>query len=561
MKINRRDFLKGTLAFPLIYLPISTSAQESSEAYPHLRSWSRDEVRKYSRWFENIYDFKRNGTSRQKVARIHQVLKDDEMNLLNNPDFLEDGNPQCSDSALNTMNSLTHCGSFPKLMFLYYAMRRGLPSTIAKINPGRGGGWDIRYSQGNHAVDQVRSRPFNGDFRNFVLQGIGGGHGGYNFVTGNYRTAPELEGTDSVPIKISREFLKPGTVAYNANGHCLVVGKIKDSGEVHFLDSHPDRSITFNQTLSAIPFVKSADESMSRCYDGFRNHRLAKIIDGRVIPFTNEEMKDFGMSTDQYEKMREINESGSIEINGTNVRNFPSFIRARLQRGKENPFEFLEKSSSELGEMYRERAIFVKEAWENVSRNGAITFPNESSSQNIYQAHGRWETWSSPSSDVDRKNKYNYVVERLEEMVIGFPSNPHVVYEVESKDELIDELIKKKADLFSKEVISYKKSNGETVELTLLDVEQRLFDLSFNPNHAPELRWGAPEGSKEREGMKLINTPLRTGGSMPALKAYEAEQGLRYYQHRQTTPSSLNPENNPTEPPFGLLDDRLENLR
>ena len=48
-------------------------------------------------------------------------------------------------------------------------------------------------------------------------------------------------------------------MAYNADGHCLVVGKIDDSGEVHFLDSHPDSSITFNQTLSALSYVNSVD--------------------------------------------------------------------------------------------------------------------------------------------------------------------------------------------------------------------------------------------------------------------------------------------------------------
>jgi len=55
--------------------------------------------------------------------------------------------------------------------------------------------------------------------------------------------------------------------------------------------------------------------------------------------------------------------------------------------------------------------------------------------------------------------------------------------------------------------------------------------------------------------MKLFSTPLRTGESLEALNAYELEKGLRYYPMRQNTSTSLNPDNNPKEPPFKLFDE------
>ena len=47
--------------------------------------------------------------------------------------------------------------------------------------------------------------------------------------------------------------------------------------------------------------------------------------------------------------------------------------------------------------------------------------------------------WSSPSSDIDRKNKYNYVATRLEEMINGFPNLSGINYsKFNSKEEDID---------------------------------------------------------------------------------------------------------------------------
>ncbi|MEM3113126.1 MAG: hypothetical protein QXI33_01745 [Candidatus Pacearchaeota archaeon] len=553
--VSRRDFFKVLPAISSLFFYVD--ADTNTGAWEHLRTWNLDEFYRYSKWVGNIYHFKRNGSGKQKMARLNYIIKDDEMNLLNHQNFLNDGNPQISDKEANILNAANHCGSFPMLLFLYYSYRRGLPCLVSKIKMESGS--DIRYSKGNHPIGHVDSLSFNGDFGSFIQNSIFGGHGGYNFVSGNFRTDPNLEKTDSVPISIDRSCLMPGTMCYNANGHCLVVGHIEESGEVHFLDAHPDHSITFNQTLSAIPSVKPAElgvHGLKRCYDGFRNIRLAKINNGRAVHFTNEEMIPFGYSILQYKDMAKINSSGLI-VNGQKVSSYPDYVRACLRTGKEKPLDFLENSILEFAEMMKERVEFVEAAWNDVLINGPITFPNDSSSENIYQANGRWEVFSSPSSDVDRKNKYNYITTRIEDMLINFDPFSRV-YDYSGfsfSEELAAKLMKRKEELFSNYFIVYKKSNGGEVSLTLSDIEKRLFDLSFDPNHPPEIRWGAPAGSDERLNMKLISTPLRTGGSLEALEAYELEKGLRYYPVRQSTPTSLNPENNPKEPPFKLFNE------
>ena len=562
-ELTRRNFLVSAV-LPAVSLISSKSYASVPVAYTHLREWNADEIKKYSEWVSNLYKIKSEGTSKQKTARLSKMFSDDEMNLLNHEDFLEEGNPQISNSDLGIFDATCHCGSFPKLLHVYYANRRGLPEIITKINPGEGG--DIRYTAGNHPVDFVRSMPFEGSFGDFVLDGITSRGGGYNFLTGNFRTAPDLEDTDSYPIEISRDFIVPGSLGYNVDGHGLVVTKLDDSGEIHFLDSHIGGSITFNQTVgSSILLINaSLTDNPKKWHDGIRNLRLAKIENGRAVYLSNEESKQFGFSSEQYETMRKIVEArkkGGYELNGRKVMNYPQFVRARLQTGVEEPLNFLELTVQELEYMFNERALFVQQGWQDVLSNGAIELPNESSAGNIYQADGRWEIWSSPSSDVDRKQKYNYLATRLEEMVKSFQDSKWVDYQnFSSKKEMVEKLIAEKNRLFGNAIVAYNNSRGERVPLTLLDVEKRIFDLSFDPNHCPELRWGAPEGSNERYGMNLINTPLRTGGSLGALKAYELERGLRYYPLRQTGTTSLNPEDNPKNPPFGLIDERLRGL-
>jgi hypothetical protein len=47
--------------------------------------------------------------------------------------------------------------------------------------------------------------------------------------------------------------------------------------------------------------------------------------------------------------------------------------------------------------------------------------------------------------------------------------------------------------------ITYIRSNGAPQTLTLDEILKRkeAFEVAYNPNDCPEIRWGAPEGSAE----------------------------------------------------------------
>jgi hypothetical protein len=206
----------------------------------------------------------------------------------------------------------------------------------------------------------------------------------------------------------------------------------------------------------------------------------------------------------------------------------------------------MERYVDDLAEMWRLREDFVQDAWKDVQQNGPITYPSDQPNANIFQAHGRWETWSSPSSDVDRRGKYFYLVEWLHFVLRMYGTAPELIdlrgleqYPTGSQSQLLAALLKEKRRLFDSHSMTYQNSQGQPVSLTLSDLEDRLYDLSFDPNHPPELRWGAPEGSEERATAPQTYTPIPGGKRVPMEDAYNLQAYYRTLGQRETEPSYL----------------------
>jgi hypothetical protein len=87
--------------------------------------------------------------------------------------------------------------------------------------------------------------------------------------------------------------------------------------------------------------------------------------------------------------------------------------------------------------------------------------------------------------------------------------------------------------------MEYTNSAGKKVTLTLLDIEERLYDLSFDPNHPPELRWGAPEGSEERASAPETFTPVPGGARVAMEDGYRWQAFYRSLGQRETELSCL----------------------
>jgi len=542
------------LAAPLAHAqdPNPPSIHSTRGAWPITRQWTPAETRHYAKWVNHVYIMKTTGTVEQRMAKIERILTDPEMNLLLHPDFLGQGsNPQLPIAIIRHVNSILDCGKFTAFMPAYYAYRRGLPWMTAYV---RSGGGDVRNSPYNvptGSANSFTSPSLSAFFRN----AIGG------FSSGNYRVqlnGPNAGLSDSVPVAISREYLMPGCISY-MDGHCLLLAHVTKYGELRFMNAsttHTRDIFTYNGMNAVsmnIPEGSSAENGWKRCFQGLRVFRypIAETNSaGRVIKVrrrTNEEMKEFGFSTEEFEGLQSILDKHYINVNGIKPQSLHDFIRLRMMTVKTiRPLEFMENYTDQLLEAYKLREDFVQQAWQNVKEHGPITYPEEQSNANIFQAHGRWETWSSPSSDVDRRNMYFYLSEWMDYALRCFGMMPSFVdltglekYHIRTQADLARALIKEKNRLFDEKYMYYTNSKGDKVKLTLSDIEKRLYDLSFDPNHPPELRWGAPIGSAERATAPQTYTPVPDGKHIPMEKAYTLETYYRTVGERETEMSCL----------------------
>ena len=154
---------------------------------------------------------------------------------------------------------------------------------------------------------------------------------------------------------------------------------------------------------------------------------------------------------------------------------------------------------------------------------------------NIYGTTGDWETWSTPSRDAALK----VVVRDLRDTAAAQPAESALRTSFARiwRDETASPACR----------FRYTNSAGAPVEFTVTDVLDRLYSLSFDPYHCPELRWGAPVGSAERA--TCVEDPVRRAW-------YRAEQRLRNRVDRVygvATPLTFGPDVGPDVDPRPLL--------
>lgn len=532
--------------------PNPPSIRSNQGAWPITRQWTPAEARRYAQWVEHIFTMKTTGSVEQRIAKLERVLTDPEMNLLEDPAFAGEGsNPQLPKGVIRSMHHLMDCGKFSAFMPAYYAYRRGLPWMTAVV---RSGGGDVRTSAYNIPVGAANSFT-SPSVAAFFHHAVG------SFISGNYRInldGKNAQQSDTVPVTMNKTHLLPGAINY-IDGHCLVLAKVTEYGELYFLNCSTTvtRDIfTYNGMNTVTGVTPRGDEpgrEWEGCYQGLRVPRYPIAVtdaSGRVVEVrrrTDEEMKEFGFSTEQYDVIREMNESQSIEVDGLKAQSYHDFIRLRMKTVDTiAPVRFMEQYALEILDAYRFREDFVQDAWRDVQANGPIVFPENRPDENIFQAHGRWETWSSPSSDVDRRNKYFYLADWLEYAVRMFAVQPSFIdlsgledYGVASQADLALALVDEKNRIFAQHAMEYTNSKGEKVRLTLLDLEERLYDMSFDPNHPPELRWGAPIGSPERATAPETSTPVPGGARVAMEDGYRLQAYYRTVGQRETTESYL----------------------
>lgn len=482
--------------------------------------WEPGDENNYVRYIEQIGD----GVSRGLCATVSECFK----------------NPQVNPYAATDPRGLrlfSDCADFPYFLRAYYAWRNQLPfGFISDVSPIQAPGQvitDIRYSpygnkvRGRYSV-LVRKASFGKYrypnaieiFNNILPSRISSA----TFRVSYFGMDQDGLFSDLYPVRIMRDSVRPGTVIYDPNGHVVTVYKVTRDGRVYYLDAHPDNSLTTglynSRFMRAYPGQGAGFKNWRPLrLEGARWGFRAGFYGGQLVGAKDQDLPLY--STEQYYGTTGQQDWRQAEyyFQGQKM-DYYDWVRNRLADGPlvENPIDDVRVMADELCSGMQERAVAVQVAvkagthlQEHPSR-----LPN-----NIYGASGLWETYATPARDARLKVAFKELRTYVEEALRHYRARDGKIdYRGQN---LAADLLTAYTRTAEACKITYQDSSDRPVTINLEQARARVYDLSFDPFHCPELRWGA-----QGQGLNSCRDD-RTKRAW-----YEAEKWLRYQHERNT---------------------------
>ncbi|MGA7674871.1 MAG: hypothetical protein WCA78_07450 [Rhizomicrobium sp.] len=410
------------------------------------------------------------------------------------------------------------CADLPYVLRFYFAWKRGLPFSYESDVEPRGAANDLRYSASGNSV-AGRTEPAGGDgyaILNEIRDAVS---------SATYRIDPDLEEPyeqDFYSPVLAPGSIRPGTVIYDPNGHLATVWRTDPDGRIHYLDAHPDFSVT--RGFYDLRFVRSSPGMGA----GFKNWRPQSLVGatkqadgtytgGHIALAANKDIADF--SDEQYfgngprpAENTDWNE-GVFTLN-KEVLDYYDYVRAKLAGGtlSFDPLreiaDMVDSNCADLG--YRVQAVDL------AVQAGLDKQPEpDRLPANIYGTEGDWETYSTPSRDARLKTAFKELRDVAERFVgMADRRDKKLVYRgTNLAADLLAVYDRHAAGCH----ITYRRSDGSQIVFGYEEARRRLFDMSFDPYQCVERRWGATSGE---EYAPCPDNTLKTAW-------YEAEHNLR----------------------------------
>lgn len=398
------------------------------------------------------------------------------------------------------------CADFPYIVRAYVAYKLRLP--FQYMTDISSGGGDQRYARNIKPTSFKSQNDFTTPQKLF---------GQLSLVnSGYFRMSPKIDESDHYPVKIQRESIVPGTIYYDPNGHVALVYQVTEDGRIRFIDAHPDQSVS--RPWFGAKFAKGSSENVC----GFKRWRpIYTVSDGTVRRLNNHNIPDYS-ANDQYRK--------SYEYEGNSGLSYFEYVKARLSKQgcTFNPLVEFKNMLEDIHEDVKYRAtaveIAIKKGIDKKPHPGNLPW-------NIYGTDGLWEEFSTPSRDARLKTAFRELYERTLHMLkMAETGHPSLMYEGSPK-RLAGDLIRMYDGLTPQLTVSYKDGTGKTVTLNLHNVAIRLFDLSFDPYHSIDLRWGAySDGSSgladDSKKLKIYNMERRLRNQLE--RVYNTHTGFEF---------------------------------
>ncbi len=445
------------------------------------RGWDSEMETLYSAWINAIFQ---NSTEQTSWKALHEVTQDSERNFLFN--YLSLGEDDIK-SKFHVMME-PDCADNPYYLRAYFSWKLGLPFGYHLSDRGylgknpRTGQW-ITNASPTSKGNTIQS------FNNYIRRIADGVH------SGSARTALNDEKSDYYPVTLTREGLRPGTVFADPYGHTLTIvswlPQTKNRpGTLLAVDAQPDKTIAIKRFWKG-NFLFSTDEVVGE--PGFKSFRPIEYQNNKFEPFSNNELSEssgFAPFSLQQKKMEQ---------------NLFYLTMERLINPKPlDPEDALTDLLKALHEQLLGRVKSVEMGEKYLQAHPGAIIPMPSSAKGVFQTLGQWEDFSTPNRDLRLLIAMDAVL-TFPDRVATSPQD----FKVSSSDrpeeikKMLQELLAKKT---SELTISYTRSNGSLQELTVAEILNRRdgFEIAYNPNDGPEIRWGAPLGSEERKSCKRV---------------------------------------------------------
>lgn len=409
------------------------------------------------------------------------------------------------------------CADLPYYLRFYFAWKRGLPFSFESDVEPRGHTRDMRYTAaGNKVAARLNPVGYNGYAILDFLRGT--------VSSATYRIHPELETPEEQDFyspALTPKAIRPGTIIYDPNGHLATVWKVERNGRIHYLDAHPDYSVT--RGFYDMRFVRSSPGMGA----GFKNWRPQALVGGKkqpdgtfkggpIVLSANKIIPDYSVAQFFGNGPRPAEDrdwkTGTFTLNNEVV-DYYDYVRGQMAGGT-----LLFDPVREVGDMvdsncadlhYRADAVDLAIAAGLNKRAEPDRLP-----PNIYGTEGDWEEYSTPSRDARLKTAFKELYDNAKRFLwMAQHKDTKLSYKGTN---LAGDMLNAYDSHAAACQISYGRSNGSKVSFGYEEARRRLFEMSFDPYQCPERRWGA-------KGDELATCP--DGAEKRAW--YEAERFLR----------------------------------
>jgi len=494
--------------------------------WPLRASWNRKTEDLYSAWIEKLFDAPLDEELSWKA--LHEVLRDSSRNFLFN--HLGAGEDE------KGLIIRPDCADLPYFLRAYFAFKMGLPFGYSKCTRGGGGKpprcprwWNVEKEEPPPAPPKQQTAS-GGPFGLFAApapaakvpsrpQGLVSGFGYYLRTTvanavhsGSGRTLGSDDNTDYYPVPLTQESLRPGTVYADPYGHTLVIAKrIPQSGDAAgvllAVDAQPDGTVARKRYWRG-NFLFAQDPALGG--PGFKRFRPIVRANGGLKRLTNAEIA----KNPQYGDF-------SLEQSKLGIEDFYDRMDDVLSPQPLDPLRAMKEAITALEEQVNTRVRSVENGrnYQNKSR-GDASMPDGAA---IFETTGAWEDFATPARDLRLLIAID-VVRKFPERVARRPER-YAMPKGKSVAEVKAELENVLASELAARKFSYTRSDGSQWTLALKDVIDRMvkLEMAYNLNDCVELRWGAPEGSKEASTCKR-HAPAAQRTKMAQYRPWFAER-------------------------------------